>query len=265
VVCADAPDGRASPGLRLALANLKLWARYFRFEVEGFSILGAAQPSLIVAYHGGPWTFDMFMLGARMYEKLGYFPHGVWHRAWFRFPGLRQVVTELGALDGPPSEAQMSAIKARGEHLVVAPGGAHEGLRPFWKMHCVDFAHHRGYLRLARAHGLPIIPVVSTGQEETFIGLSERFALPRLASRGEAPGWLALGLGGPWPFALPFPTKIRQRIGTPIDLADLSPHADDDAFVESANEHVTGILQSMLDELLREHPPCLRAPLPLWR
>jgi hypothetical protein len=53
-----------------------------------------------------------------------------------------------------------------------------------------------------------------------------------------------VGLGGSWPFALPFPVKIRQRIGAPIRL-------DRDTPLEEANAHVTSTLQSMLDALRR--------------
>jgi 1-acyl-sn-glycerol-3-phosphate acyltransferase len=218
--------------------------RYFRFEIEGFDVLAKTESSLIVAYHGGPWTFDLWMLAARMHDELGYFPRAFWHRIWWGFPALRQAVTELGGLPGPPSKDDMIGIKARGEHMVVTPGSTREGMRPFWRRHRVDFGPRRGYLRLAHAHDLPIIPVVSTGLDETFLGLSDGFALPtRLPGQGELPLWLALGIGGIWPFALPFPVKIRQRVGSPIRVGSLP--------LEEAHRHVTSTLQSMLDALRR--------------
>lgn len=220
----------------LPLATFRFWTQYFRFETEGFEILAAAEPSLIVAYHGGPWTFDLWMLAARMHDELGYFPRASWHRIWWRVPAIREAVTGLGGIPGPPTDADVIGVKARGEHLVMAPGGTREGLRPFWKRHRVDFGRRRGYLRLARAHDLPIIPVVASGLDETFLGLTDGHAF--------FPAWLALGLGGSWPFALPFPVKIRQRIGEPIRL-DGEP-------LDEAHARVTATLQSMLDALRRE-------------
>lgn len=214
---------------RIPLATFRLWSRYFRFETEGFDVLVEAEPSLIVGYHGGPWTFDLWMMGARMYDELGYFPRAYWHRIWWRFPALRDVVVELGGLPGPPTDADIIGIKSRGEHLVMAPGGTGEALRPFWKQHRVDFGRRRGYLRLAFEHDLPIIPVVATGLDETFLGLNN------------GPAWLGLGLCGVWPFALPFPVKIRQRIGAPIRLGNRS--------LEEAHAQVTTTMQSMLDAL----------------
>jgi 1-acyl-sn-glycerol-3-phosphate acyltransferase len=119
----------------------------------------------------------------------------------------------------------MRSLKARGEHIVFAPGATHEGLRPFWERQRVDFGPHRGYAKLALAHDMPIIPVVSLGVDRTFLGLNK--GMP----------WLALGAGGVWPLALPFPVKIRQRIGTPI-------RATGD--VETLHARVTSTLQVML-------------------
>ncbi len=180
---------------RLPLATFRFWAQYFRFETEGFEVLAGTEPSLIVGYHGGPWTFDLWMLGARMYDELGYFPRASWHPI-----------------------------------------------------------RRRGYLRLAYAHDLPIIPVVASGLDETFLGLNDGHALSKLLfGRQEVPAWLALGVGGIWPLALPFPVKIRQRIGTPIRLGSLqySP-ADGDESLEKIHAHVTATLQSMLDALRHE-------------
>ena len=126
----------------------------------------------------------------------------------------------------------------------MAPGGTREGLRPVWNRHRVDFGGRRGYLRLAAAHDLPIIPVASSGLDETFLGLSRGYALPAFGG-AELPLWLAIGVGGIWPFALPFPMKVRQRIGSPIRLGPL----DGDAALEEAHRRVTAALQAMLDDL----------------
>jgi 1-acyl-sn-glycerol-3-phosphate acyltransferase len=114
------------PSTTLPLATFRLWAEYFRFETEGFDILATSEPSLIVAYHGGPWTFDLWMLAARMHDELGYFPRAVWHPLWWRVPGVREAVADLGGIPGRPSDADVAEIKSRGQHLVLAPGGTRE-------------------------------------------------------------------------------------------------------------------------------------------
>ena len=80
----------------------------------------------------------------------------------------------------------------------------------------------------------------------TFLGCNDGYALSRrLFGRGDLPAWLAFGVGGIWPLALPFPVKIHQRIGPPIRLAPAS--ADDGDAVEDAHEQVAEALQAMLD------------------
>jgi 1-acyl-sn-glycerol-3-phosphate acyltransferase len=231
--------------VELPLATFRLWMRYFRYETEGFETLAETEPSVIVAYHGGPWTFDLWMLGVRMYDELGYFPRAFWHRSWWRLPAVGRVVTELGGLPGPPTDADIVALKSQGEHLVLAPGGTREALRPFWKRHHVDFGRRRGYLRLAREYDMPIIPVVASGVDETFLGLNDGRALSkRLFGRNDVPVWLAVGVGGIWPLALPLPVRIRQRVGTPVDPASF---ANEDA----VHVHMTKTMQAMLDALRR--------------
>ena len=231
--------------VELPLATFRLWMRYFRYETEGFEILAETEPSVIVAYHGGPWTFDLWMLGVRMYDELGYFPRAFWDRSWWRLPAVGRVVTELGGLPGPPTHADIVALKSQGEHLVLAPGGTREALRPFWKRQHVDFGRRRGYVRLARAHDMPIIPVVASGVDETFLGLNDgRASSKRLFGRSDVPVWLAAGVGGIWPLALPLPARIRQRVGAPVDPASF---ADE----EAVHVHVTTTMQAMLDALRR--------------
>jgi 1-acyl-sn-glycerol-3-phosphate acyltransferase len=239
-----------SPYDLFSLATVKVWRRYFRFETENFALLRETETSLIVAYHGGPWTFDLWMLGDRMRDELGYFPRAVWHRLWWAIPGLRAAVGELGGLRGAPTQAEIDDLRARGEHLVVAPGGMREAMRPFWDEGRVDLGHRRGYLRLALRYDLPIIPVVATGLDATFVGLNDGYRTSRrVFGRGDLPAWLALGIGGIWPLALPFPAKIRQRIGEPIRLESPGAGAPEDGEVERAHERVTTTLQAMLDDL----------------
>ena len=226
----------------ISLPTVKLWRRYFRFETEGFDVLRDTETSLIVGYHGGPWTFDLWLLGDRMHDELGYFPRAVWHRLWWTIPGLQQVVEELGGLRGAPTAEEMDDLKARG---LLEDGGTTQAQ----DLHRVDLGDRRGYLRLALDYDLPIIPVVATGLEATFVGLNDGYRTSlRVFGRGDLPAWLAFGVGGIWPLALPFPAKIRQRIGEPIRLGSL-PARNGDDLLELAHEHVATTLQSMLDDL----------------
>src|SRR5262249_17262564 len=101
---------------------------YHRYEVEGFEHL-EGPAALLVGYHGRPIAHDLCMLTVTIHERLGYLPHGVIHAAFGEAPVLRDVVDGLGFVtgDGP----RVAEAVARGEHILVQPGGTREGCRSF--------------------------------------------------------------------------------------------------------------------------------------
>ncbi len=251
----DARAGALEPGayLRGWVASCAVLEKYFRFHIDGFETLRTSESSLLIAYHGGPWPLDVFMLAARMYTELGYFPRTVWHNYYWTVPVLRSMAEELRGLRGAPSDEEVQRLRASGEHLIVLPGGTRESLRPFWRRYQVDFGKRRGYLKLADRRELAIIPVVSCGVEKTFVGLNEGYRFSQRLTDGRAPLWVGLGMAGMWPLALPFPVKITQRIGHPIDLRSLHrPGERYETFLERAHVQVTSTMQLMLDDLVRE-------------
>jgi len=224
----------------------RLMRRYHRYEVEGIERLLGGRAALIVGYHGRPIAHDLCMLTVELYERLGYMPHAVAHGAAEAQPIMRWVVDGLGFVtgDGP----KIAEAVARGEHIIVTPGGIREGCRSFRKRYEVDWGHRTGYLRLALQHRLPIVPVAASGVDDAYIGLNDGYALgKRLGAPQRLPIWLGLGIGGLWPLSLPFPVKIRQRIGEPIDLEADGPidPRDRDA-IGALHQKVKGAVQALL-------------------
>lgn len=54
-----------------------------------------------------------------------------------------------------------------GAAVPVYPGGDWEAHRPSWHGHRIEFAGRKGFVRLALAADVPIVPVVSIGGQET--------------------------------------------------------------------------------------------------
>jgi 1-acyl-sn-glycerol-3-phosphate acyltransferase len=244
-------DGPPSPILRGYLGALKLSSRYFRYECDGFEHIARSPPSLIVGYHGRPFAWDMALLSGRIYEELGYFPRAFTAKSVRETPLYREVAAAYGALYDPPDEEEMARIRGAGHHIAVTPGGLREAVRPFWVRYRIDFGGRRGYIRFAREHRLPIIPVVATGIDDAYLGLNDGYRLSHLVmGNGMYSLWLGLGLGGFYPFALPLPVRIRQRIGPPIDLDRFEGGArSEDEIIEQAHAHVVSTMQGMLDAL----------------
>jgi 1-acyl-sn-glycerol-3-phosphate acyltransferase len=211
-------------GLPLAswLAFWRALRVYHRYEVEGLPILARPGPALVVGYHGRPIAYDLCMLTVTLYERLGYMPHGVIHGAFERQPVLKWLIDGLGFVTGDGEG--MAAAVARGELILVQPGGTREGCRSFRHRYQVDWGERVGYLRLALRYGLPIVPVAASGVDDGYIGLNDGYALgKRLGVPHQLPVWLGLGPAGLWPFSPPFPVKVRQVVGEPIDLTAGGP------------------------------------------
>lgn len=228
---------------------------YHRYAIDGFERLCGPGAALIVGYHGRPIAHDLCMLSVSMHERLGYLPHGILHGAFADWPGLRTVKDALGFVTGDGEE--LAAVIERGEHVIVTPGGVREGCRSFRHRYRVEWGDRAGYLRLAIKYRLPIIPVAAAGTDDTYLGLNDGYAWGRrLRVPSRLPAWIGLGPLGPWPLSPPFPVKIRQRIGEPIDLfAGGDPDPGDRTRLLALHRRVVGAVQSLLDHRDSEESP----------
>ena len=68
-----------------------------------------------------------------------------------------------------------NAVKAlrSGAVVIVFPGGDNDALRPTWQQNKIDFSGRTGYVTTAIEAGVPIVPTVSIGGQETQLFLPE--------------------------------------------------------------------------------------------
>jgi 1-acyl-sn-glycerol-3-phosphate acyltransferase len=263
-----APDGRADdpidardPGyIRDTLPALGLVSHaWFRGEVHGLEHIPADGPVLLVGNHsGGTLIADTFVFAHAFYEHFGTGRrfHQLAHDLVFSMPGVRELLIRYGTV--PASPENMGRALDRGAALLVYPGGDHETYRPSWESSEVDFAGRTGFVRLALEHGVPIVPVVAIGGQETALflgqgsGLARRLRLDRLlrlkvlpAQIGPPFGLTVLDLPG----RVPLPAKITVRVLEPIDLRERLGERPD---VADGYDLVTGVMQETLHELAEE-------------
>jgi 1-acyl-sn-glycerol-3-phosphate acyltransferase len=96
--------------------------------------------------------------------------------------GFRVVPALWGDLGFIPStyEALEATLRA-GVPVLIFPGGDHEAMRPVWQAHRVDFGGRRGFLKVARALRVPVVPMGIRGSHFTAPVLwRSRWVLPRL-------------------------------------------------------------------------------------
>jgi hypothetical protein len=253
----SAAAGRSVAGW---LAYWRLWQRYHRYTVEGLEHLDGGHAALIVGYHGRPLAVDMCMLTVALHDRLGYLPHGIVHRGVRAFPAVERFTRELGFFteDGP----ELAAAIARGEHIVVTPGGGQEGCRSFWHRYEVSWGERVGYVRLALKHRLPIVPVGTAGVDDRYIGINDaettgrRLGVPSMWSWTL---WLGIGPFGVYPFTPPFPVRLRQLVGAPIDpLAEGEVPPDDREALLRVHRRVVRAVQALLDQARMRPYTCWR-------
>jgi 1-acyl-sn-glycerol-3-phosphate acyltransferase len=236
------------------LPAIRAWSEhYFRAEVDGLEQIPADEPVLLVGNHsGGTLIADTFVFAQHFYDHFGSGRrfHQLAHDLVFQVPGVRASLSRFGTV--PASPANMRAALRKGAALLVYPGGDHETYRPTWQQDRIDFASRTGFLKLALELGVPIVPVVAIGGQETalFLGQGQRFSralgLDRALRLKVFPVQLAPPLGVTLldlPLRVPLPSKIAIRVLERIDLRD---ELGEDADLQEAYELVTGTMQAEL-------------------
>jgi 1-acyl-sn-glycerol-3-phosphate acyltransferase len=232
---------------------------YFRGEVRNLGNIPDDGPALLVGNHSGgnviPDSF-IFTLAFSTYFGVERRYFQLAHNLAVAWPVIGDLLRRSGTISASPENAE-KALES-GAPVLVYPGGDWETHRPSWEGDKVDFAGRQGFIRLALEAGVPIVPVVSVGGQETALFLSrgaglakalrldKRFRLKVLPISIAAPWGLNVGdfLGH-----IPLPAKITIEVLPPIDVREeFGPDPD----LDEVYDHVTGQMQDALDALAAE-------------
>jgi 1-acyl-sn-glycerol-3-phosphate acyltransferase len=233
----------------LARPFYKLW---FRSEVRGLDSFPSGGALIVSNHSGGTTPQDVPILWLDFFEKFGYDRplYTLGHDLLFKGPTAGLMV-RMGTIRA----SRENAVKAlrSGAAVIVFPGGDHEALRPTSQQATIDFRGRMGYVTTAIEAGVPIVPAVSIGGQETqwYLTrgewLAKRLGLKRL-TRAEQ---LAVSIGIPFGLSvgainLPLPAKIVTQVLEPIDVtAEFGENPD----VAEVDAHVRKVMQSALDDL----------------
>jgi 1-acyl-sn-glycerol-3-phosphate acyltransferase len=257
---ADWLDARDPVYIRRTLPALRLWTElYFRAEVRGLQHIPRDGPVLLVGNHsGGTLIADTFVFAQSFYDRFGATRpfHQLAHDLVFKVPGIRAMLSRYGTV--PASPENMRRALDRDAALLVYPGGDHETYRPSWESSDIDFAGRTGFIQLTLERGVPVIPVVAIGGQETalFLGqgrdLARGLRLDRLLRLKVLPAQVAPPFGLTvldLPGRIPLPAKITIRVLPPMDLGERLGAEPD---VKEGYRLVTGRMQRTLDDLAAE-------------
>jgi len=227
-----------------------------RMRFEGLEKIPEQRPVLLVANHSIGAVLEVFGILSAWEKRFGDRPaYGLAHRLAFRIPGIASVMRALGAV--PADYGVAKRLLDSGAALLVFPGGNWEATRRFTHGNEVDFDGHRGWISVAKASGVDVVPVAISGSYRVnpVLGRSEWLAKLTGFRALLAVHWLPITIGQivwtllylvfvagalPWPLAFLgailvfaftplfpiWPARITVRFGDPM-ASDGDPEALD--------------------------------------
>ncbi|HTQ22581.1 lysophospholipid acyltransferase family protein [Mycobacterium sp.] len=227
--------------------------RWFRAEVRNLDNIPPVGGALLVSNHsGGMFTPDVMILAPAFYQAFGYQRplYTLGHYGLFMGPAdgwLRRVGVIEASRENAAAALHSDAL------VLVFPGGDYDSYRPTFGANTVDFNGRTGYVRTAIEAGVPIVPTVSIGAQESQLFLTRGNWLARKLGLTKARmDILPLSFGFPFglsmifPPNLPLPAKIVTEVLEPIDIA---ARFGDDPDVGEVDAHVRSVMQEALQRL----------------
>jgi 1-acyl-sn-glycerol-3-phosphate acyltransferase len=231
---------------------------WFRGEVREMGNVPEKGPVLLVGNHsGGNLTPDTIVFTVAFCTYFGV------ERPFYQLAHNLVLASPVG-----PLLRRYGTVSASHEHarqaleanaaVLVYPGGDWEVHRPIWQRNKVDFAGRKGFIRLALDAGVPIVPVVSVGGQETALFLSNGSWLARLLGldRMLRLKVLPISIAAPWGINvgdfmshIPLPSKITIEVLPPIDLRE---QFGQDPDIDEVYDSITATMQDALDALAAE-------------
>jgi 1-acyl-sn-glycerol-3-phosphate acyltransferase len=229
--------------------------RYFRSEVHGLDNVPAGGALVVSNHSGGQMAFDVPVFAVDWYAKHGY------DRPIFTLSHDMIMIGPVGSflrrIGFIPANHENAASALRSDGLVVVfPGGDYDAYRPTLTRNVIDFDGRTGYVRAAIEAGVPIVPMVSVGGQETQLFLTRGSWLARrlgpISRLGRAK-IMPVTVGFPFgvslfvlPPNIPLPAKIVTQVLAPINIRKTFGKNPDVAEVDA---YVREVMQTGLDEL----------------
>lgn len=195
------------------LAKLALWNRFLRYfsgkAVGKLEPPGGKQSMFCLVPHGVfPFGIALSSLG-RLNQTAFNGVRPVVASVMLRTPVVGQILRLIGAVTASPGP--MDEALRQGQSLSLAPGGIGEMfLDGEAGKEFALIKGHKGFVRRAMAHGVPLVPVYVFGNSETF----KRVPLPAVLERASRSLKASLVLfWGRWGLPIPFKVPLTFAVG----------------------------------------------------
>jgi 1-acyl-sn-glycerol-3-phosphate acyltransferase len=231
--------------------------RYHRAEVRGLDSFPPGGALVVSNHSGGLMPVDVPVFASGFYEKFGYSRpvYTLSHDMLMTGP-TAEFFIRTGFIRANHENAD-EALRSGGV-VVVFPGGDYDVYRPTLSANRIDFDGRTGYVKAALNAGVPIVPAVAIGGQESQLFLSrgtwlaERLGpIARMARTKIVPlsFGFPFGLSAVIPVNVPLPTKIVMQVLPPIDIvAQFGENPD----IDEVDAHVRHVMQRTLDGLAKQ-------------
>ncbi|HLR98670.1 acyltransferase family protein [Mycolicibacillus parakoreensis] len=226
---------------------------YHRAEIRGLESFPHGGALVVANHSGGLFAMDVPVFATGFYEKFGYDrPVYTLSHDMLLTGATAEFFIKLGFIRASHRNAE--AALTSGGIVVVFPGGDYDVYRPTLAENTIDFDGRTGYVRAALNAGVPIVPSVSIGgqQSQLFLSRGEWLAKALQLDKLLRAKILPLSFGFPFGFSavvppnLPLPTKIVTEVLEPIDIV---AEFGEDPDIEAVDAHVRAVMQDALDAL----------------
>ena len=234
------------PYLRRINKFYRYFAKYHDHRVVGMENIPVEGPCLIAVNHSFA-TYDIGILQYKVYKKIGVFPRGFADDAFFKVAAVGRVVAYCGAIPGEHhvGEYLLTDNKA---HILVAPGGMREALRPKEEKYQIKWERRKGFVRLAIKTGTPIILAACPAADDLYT-VNENRLTKYVYKKFRVPLPDVRSLGrGPMPNKIPLTHYISPLLHPPaVDI-------DDENALEEAVDEWHAELSKIMEKLMqRKH------------
>ncbi|CAM5744336.1 lysophospholipid acyltransferase family protein [Mycolicibacterium aubagnense] len=230
---------------------------YHRSEVRGLENIPLGGALVVSNHSGGMLPMDVPIFSSHFYDKYGYDrPVYTLSHAMLMVGPTADFFKKTGYILASHENAD-EALRSGGL-VVVFPGGDYDVYRPSADANKIDFDGRKGYVKAAINAGVPIVPMVGIGGQETqlFLTRGERIAkalgpIARAARTKVVPLSVGLpfGLSAVLPFNIPLPSKIVMQVLPPINIeAEFGAEPD----IDAVDARVRTVMQEALDKLAEE-------------
>jgi len=229
----------------------EFWNDWFEPRFEGLANLASVEGGMLVANHG-LFGLELPCLLSGVYRATGRPLRGLGDRVLFQTPGVRDLATMLGGVEGHPAAAE--ALIREGNLCVVCPGGAREAFAPADEKYRLKWDGRVGFVRTTIRAGGALVPLAVIGSDDLYRQLVDgermletplgRLVTSLFGAKYVPPLYLGLGF-------FPLPVRLEFLIGEPMRL-DFPPEAaDDERIVAEVHEAFRARLESLLEDGLR--------------